>query len=280
VSSVEPDDRGEKALLKREGLDSLHGVFAYAGGELLSKPNLRARQRLRLRLVDESGRPVVWYLKRYGPEPWPVRLWGWLAGRERHSAARTESENIRRLESAGVATMRMIAMGEEPDLLGVRRSYIVLSAVPGGALERSFTDFLDRAVSHEEAVARFNSALVDLVRKLHSAGYVHRDLYASHIFLDESPDGPELYLIDLARMFAPRWRRYRWRVKDLSELKYSMPAAWVEEHWEGFLTGYLGGRGAMSRWAASIDRKVAAIRRRERRKQGARRTGREEGAAN
>ena len=64
MSSVELDDRGEKALLKREGLDSLHGVFAYAGGELLSKPNLRARQRLRLRLVDDSGRPVVWYLKR------------------------------------------------------------------------------------------------------------------------------------------------------------------------------------------------------------------------
>lgn len=262
MSEPTTDSRDKAGLLKRAGLDTVDGAFAYAGGEVLSKPSLRSRQRLRLRLKDDSGQPVVWYLKRYGPEPWPVRLRRMLAGRGRVSRARIESENIGRLEAAGVPTMRAVTVGEELDRLGVRRSYIIVSAVPGDALERCLESFLRRRESDEQAVERFNDALVALVRRLHSAGYVHRDLYASHVFLDETPGAAKLYLIDLARMFAPQRRRFRWFVKDLAELKHSMPAAWVERYWREFLARYLGGAGRAPRWAAAIDRKVARIRRR------------------
>jgi len=118
---------------------------------------------------------------------------------------------------------------------------------------------------------------VDLVANLHAAGHVHRDLYASHIFLDAEGGRVQLYLIDLARVFVPRWRVFRWRVKDLAQLKYSMPPAWVEAHWDGFLAAYLrrlaGGPSveqafepARARLAAAIDRKVEHMRRRAARK--------------
>ena len=81
MSQDKCDNDAGKALLKREGLDTVEGAFACSGGELLSKPNLRGRQRVRLRLTDDAGRPVVWYLKRYGPVPWFVRLWRRLRGR-------------------------------------------------------------------------------------------------------------------------------------------------------------------------------------------------------
>ena len=86
----------------------------------------------------------------------------------------------------------------------------------------------------------------------------------------------DLYLIDLARMFSPRWRRFRWRVKDLAQLKYSMPAAWVAGHWEAFLSAYCkgGDRAVIRRYNRAIDRKAAAIRRhslRKRRRQAAQR---------
>jgi tRNA A-37 threonylcarbamoyl transferase component Bud32 len=256
----------EAKLLTREGLDSVAGAFAYAGGEPLAKPGLGTRRRIRLRLTDDSGRPVDWYLKRYGPQPWPARVRNNLLGAARDSPARREFRNICRLRAAGVQTARPIAFEEEEDLWGVRRSYIVMSAVPGDALERCFDDFLRRCSAAE--LERFNAGLVELVRGLHAAGLVHRDLYASHIFLDAAAGGPGLYLIDLARAFAPRWRRFRWRVKDLAQLKYSMPSEWLEKHWEAFLGGYLAdAREDTRRWAKAVDRKAADMLRRHRKRQ-------------
>jgi len=264
--SVLPEAAAEQAdLLKGLGLDTLEGAFAFARGEELSKDRLGTRRRTRLRLGDGSGSRVQWYLKRYGPDAWPRRLARRLTGRGRAGPAERELEAIRCLCAAGVPTARSLAAGQESDLLGVRRSYIVLDAVPGDALERCFADCLARWDAAE--VQRFNAALVELVRGLHAAGWVHRDLYASHVFLDEAPDGPRLRLIDLARCFAPRWRRFRWRVKDLAQLGYSMPPAWVEQYWDEFLTGYLAGGGQQGRWERAIGRKVATMRRRHRRRQ-------------
>ena len=102
--------------------------------------------------------------------------------------------------------MRALAAGEERDSLGVRRGYVVVAAVPGEALERCFDDCLARW--DEDQLAAFNQALADLAARLHSAGLAHRDLYTPHIFLDETPEGPRLYLIDLARVFKPCWRKW------------------------------------------------------------------------
>ena len=108
-----------------------------------------------------------------------------------------------------------------------------------------------------------------LAAALHGQGFVHRDFYACHVFVDKEHEKDasstggrdarptrardvrdmasaggmsatlELYLIDLARVFRPRWRQFRWRVKDLAQLKYSMPVNWVNEHWGHLLDGYL-----------------------------------------
>ena len=263
--SVLPEATAEQTdLLKGLGLDTVEGAFAFTRGEELSKDRLGTRRRTRIRLSDGSGGVVEWYLKRYGPEAWPRRLARRLTGRGRAGPAKRELEAIRCLRAADVPTARSLAGGCEGGLLGARRGYIVLDAVPGDALERCFDGCLARW--DESQVQRFNAALAELVRGLHGAGWVHRDLYASHVFLHETPDGPKLRLIDLARCFAPRWRRFRWRVKDLAQLKYSMSPAWVEQYWDEFLAGYLGG-GGRDRWYRAIDRKVAAMQRRHRRRE-------------
>ena len=53
-------------------------------------------------------------------------------------------------------------------------------------------------------------------------------------------------------------------MKDLAQLKYSMPAAWVGGHWGRFLWSYLGrtGAGLDGRYARAIDAKAARRRRR------------------
>jgi len=237
--------------LRREGLDSVEGAFACGAGEDLDKPDLGHRRRTRLELTDETGRTHRVYLKRYGP----------AAGRAGRVAI-AEFENIRAARDAGVATMQALVAGERADPDGRRRSYLVATAVPGDALERCCEDFLARRSADD--VTEFTRRLAGLVRQLHGAGYCHRDLYASHVFLSESDEAFELCLIDLARMFRPRWRRLRWRVKDLAQLKYSMPAQWVASRWDAFLTAYLGeaDAGAAGRYHRRIDRKVAEMTRR------------------
>jgi heptose I phosphotransferase len=242
------------------------------GGEELSKPRLGSRRRVRLDLTDDAGRRVRWYLKCYGPRAWPLRLWRRLSGQERGGPARREFDNIRRLAQAGIPTMRAVTFGQERDWLGVRRSYLVVASVPGEALERCGEDFLRRHADRPEVLEEFTGGLAELVRALHAAGLVHRDLYASHVFLEEAPGGPRLHLIDLARCFSPRWRKFRWQVKDLAALKYSMPPAWVQRYWQEFLNAYLLGppdkmdAGLPGRFNRAIDRKVAWMRRRQRRK--------------
>ena len=259
---VRPEITSEdRALLQREGLDTLEGAFSYAGGEELSKPGLGHRRRYRLDLTDDAGRSVRWYLKRYGRQPWPKRLRLMLTGGGYTSPARREAEAVSILRAAGAPTMDVVAFGDESGPVGARRSYIVVTAVPGDALERCLADCLERW--DDAAAERFNAALLDIVCRLHLAGAVHRDLYASHVFVEEAADGPRLYLIDVARVFLPRWRRFRWRAKDLAQLKYSMPSPWVAQYWGGFLGGYLARVGGdIGRWSDAIDRKVASMRRR------------------
>jgi len=256
---------GELAgLLADAGLDTVEGAFACHRGHDLCKPGLGARRRTRITLTGPDGKPHQLYLKRYGPLRFRDRLRR-LITLGPVSPAAAEFENILAAGRAGVPTMDAIAWGQETGLplLAARRSYLVVSSVPGDAIERCGEEFL---ASRPDAAEQLTDRLAQLVAALHAAGYVHRDLYASHVFLDASGDEVSLYLIDLARMFAPLRRKFRWRVKDLAQLKYSMPPPWVEACWDGFLDAYLARcPGRRDRCDRAIDRKVTAMRLRARR---------------
>jgi len=276
MTAVGPGAEALPPALRAKGLDTIDGAFAYQGGEDLVKTHLGTRRRTRVHVTDAEGRTRPLYLKRYGPERWAARLRRrWTYGRWCSPAA-VELANIRAARQAGLPTMQEVLFAEEPvSLSRGGRSFLIVTAVPGDALERSLEGFLARHEA-DDAAARLTRRLADCVRKLHAAGYAHRDLYSSHIFLHEHQGDLELYLIDLARMFSPRWRRFRWRVKDLAQIKHSMPAAWVAGHWEAFLSAYCkgGDRAAIRRYNRAIDRKAAAIRRhslRKRRRQAAQR---------
>ncbi|MBT3201957.1 MAG: hypothetical protein HN350_18810 [Phycisphaerales bacterium] len=254
-------------LLREAGLDTLDGALAYGGGEDLVKPGLGTRRRTRVELTDANGAARVVYLKRYGPERWSDR-WKRLLTYGRCSPASVEHDNIRAAQRCGVSTMDALAFGHEMGLGGLFgvKSFLVVSSVPGDALERCGCDFLARHVD-DGGAKRLTDELAGQVAALHAGGFVHRDLYAAHVFLHETDDGFVLNLIDMARVFAPRWRLFRWRVKDLAQLKYSMPADWVRDYWDEFLALYLQRcPGDAERYSRAIDRKTASILRQSQRR--------------
>lgn len=260
-------DRELLEALKQQGLDTVEGAFAFSGGCDLAKDRLGHRRRTCLEVTDQSHRKHRLYLKRYGREGFAARFRRWLVYGPNLSAAEVEWRNIRAARAAGLPTMQAVIRGQEGGWVGGGRSYIIVAAVGGEALSRCGEDYIRRRA--DRGASALIAGLAELVGTLHASGYVHRDLYAAHIFLDDRIGRPQLCLIDLARMFAPHFRTFRWRVKDLAQLKCSMPAEWTRRHWDDFLTAYLtryGGRNHR-RYNRAIDRKAASMIRRRIRRQ-------------
>ncbi|UCF33080.1 MAG: hypothetical protein JSV78_12180 [Phycisphaerales bacterium] len=211
-----------KPLLLANELDSLEALFAISSGESLGKPGLESwRERIRLSLREAEGTRTV-YLKRFTDPPPKVQRAVRASDTGAVSVAGLEWARMHQLARDGITTIMPIAFGEEIRSGREVRSAILAAAVPGESLERLAANW-SRDV-HLPLIRRALIGTADLVACFHGCGYIHRDLYLSHIFFDEAAASDEaLHLIDLQRVIRPRWRRARWIVKDLASLNYSTP---------------------------------------------------------
>ena len=92
-----------------------------------------------------------------------------------------------------------------------------MSQVPGNSMEH----WLTGADLDWQKKRQLIEQLAIFAGQLHGSGWFHRDFYLCHIFINEFNGTYQLALVDLARMFRPRWRVNRWRIKDLAQLNYS-----------------------------------------------------------
>lgn len=213
----------EGDFLACHALTDMEAVFRLDTGVRLDKTGLESwRQRWRLVLTDSKGAPRTLYLKRFDRPPFRRQWERWREGHAGLSTAGVEWTNARLLAQAGVPAIEAIAFGQEMVGIWERRSFVMTREVAGESLERWVPAHLP-PVGQETDFARRRrllDGLARLVARLHRAGFVHRDLYLSHIFIE----GEDFRLIDLQRVFRPRWRRRRWVVKDLAALHFSTPA--------------------------------------------------------
>ena len=211
---------GYEAVLRANKLDSLEALFRWAGAESLGKPGLSPwRERLRLK-VEYRGERYTLYLKRFVDPPWRARRRLRASGTGASSQAGLEWAWMNLLAREGIACAEPVALGEELNGSRESRSAILTAEVPGRSLEAWSREWVhgDRATAR-----RVLAPLAALVARLHRLGYVHRDLYLSHVFWDPgSPLETSLCLIDLQRVLRPR--RRRWMIKDLAALNFSAPA--------------------------------------------------------
>jgi hypothetical protein len=227
---------GCESLLSAQGLDGLEAAFRWRQGARLDKPGLEPwRQRWRIAFLEPDGARGTYYLKRFSRPPFRRQLERWRGGHWWGSTAGIEFENARQLARAGIPAAEAVAFGQDTVGPWERRSFVLLREVPGMSLERWVPDNLSPAGPGVDRARRREriDQLARLVAGFHRAGFVHRDLYLSHIFVraataevseNEGPSRDEFRLIDLQRVFRPRWRRRRWVVKDLAALNYSTPA--------------------------------------------------------
>ena len=231
---------GYEDVLRASGLDSLDAMFAVSNGESLNKPGLSSwRERIRLTLATEpqaflpmrrdpnanSGWGGIVYLKRFANPPRRASREVRRSGSGASSAGGVEWVWLNRLIADGIPCPRPIAFGEELAGSCERRSVLLTEAVPGKSLERWMTLWGE---PDRPTIRQLIGPTADMVARLHNHGYIHRDLYLSHLFFDpEETSDRCLHLIDLARVIRPTRGHLRWIVKDLASLSYSTPASLV-----------------------------------------------------
>jgi hypothetical protein len=208
-------DDAYAAAFAAAGLDSVEALFAICGGKQLGKALLPAwRERIRFELPGAG----TLYMKRYSNPPVAQQLRRMLSGYLCRGTARLEWDRMRQLEAAGISGVQSVAWGEEMTGIWERRSAVVTAEVPGESLERYV----------QRQPGRLPRAMIDglaeFVARFHRTGFVHRDLYLSHVFVDRAGERPTFRLIDLARMFRPSRNRHRWIVKELASLDFSTPS--------------------------------------------------------
>jgi heptose I phosphotransferase len=216
--------KGYKQLLEKHGLGTLKNVFKYDRGHRLHKPGLKKRERFRVILNKPHGSKVVIYLKRFG-YPGIFDIFKQRFTRPRIGTGIHDFLGAKRLAENGVAVARPIAYGRECGWFGETRSFAMIEELPQAeALERLLPEWHNTKC--EYALLRDKKELIShmalLVLRLHRSGHYHRDLYLSHVFLSKDIYGLErLNLIDLQRVFRPRFLNRRWKIKDLAQLYYS-----------------------------------------------------------
>jgi heptose I phosphotransferase len=139
------------------------------------------------------------------------------------------------------------------------RSLLVTAALPGRSLDAWALDaaaggWLDELVDYAA------QHVAPMVRKLHEGGLVHRDLYWNHVFSEDPRRGTPPALLDVERVFAPRWRWRRWLVKDLAGLLASLPVAVSTRQRLRFLRAYLGTLRGERALLAAIAAKAGQVR--------------------
>ncbi len=214
--------------LGQAGLAGFDAVMATSAGCRLRKLADRENWRLDLPDTQRSSRGV--YLKKHRVRTWRSRLRASFSAGPGATAGRVEAENVRSLTDAGIDVMALAAYGEtlRPD--GWLESFLLTEELEGYAeldhfLRRRFPPLPPScAASDPRELRRLLRQVALIVRRLHAAGYNHRDLYCCHFLVREPARGQfDIRLIDLQRVQFRRWRRHRWVVKDLAQLAFSAP---------------------------------------------------------
>jgi len=257
---------GWEQALARAGVRQATDLFKLSGDDLGKATLPSWRQRLRVELIDKDGKTRIAYLKHFRRPPLGVQLRRWLIHREVATHAAAEKRWIDAIAAAGVGVPRVLAVAERRIGWWEVESALLLDSVSGESLERWVIDHPGRAS------CAIIETLADVIRRFHDAGFTHRDLYASHVFIDDSSShGVSFALIDLQRVLQRPLRRTRWITRDLAQLHYSVPSsvAGPRERLR-WLRRYLGGAGITSpfgrRMIRLIERKAQAIRRRDQRR--------------
>ena len=110
--------------------------------------------------------------------------------------------------------------------------------VPGAVdLQRRLQDPADPLRTSREARRRVAELIGRCLHRVHSFGYVHRDVHARNILVRLDEDGPRIWFLDCRRGGPPSWRSGSWH--DLAMLDADWRGRWPRSDRLATLRAYL-----------------------------------------
>lgn len=176
--------------------------------------DLRERQNATLDFRAADGMAHRWHVKRY------------LSGHGQD--VQREVRGIGLLRQHNIATVPLVAHG----MLADGRAFLISDDLAGYAP----ADKLDA-----NSLRGVLEPITQLAARLHNEGLHHQDLYLCHFFVRPGQRGDsEIRLIDAGRVQClPGWPwRWRWIVKDLAQLVFSLQRLGMHEEAAGVLQRY------------------------------------------
>jgi len=226
-----------QSVLQRLGLATLEQVRAFQG-ETVKAHSEGRRDILRIQTHDDTGAPLVLYLKRTWRAYIKDGLRTLLRHGRVHSISWQEWENSLSLHQAGLKTAPLVAYGEDCGLFRERFSFLITESVDGRETLQQFLKDCHEPVRRRSVL----DALARNVRQMHEAGLAMPDLYTRHIFLEIEDGQPAFYFIDMARMDRGGSVSRSHRVRDLAALNATAPLRQVSTRERmHFLQVYFGG---------------------------------------
>jgi len=260
-----------RSKLDRGGLVSIGAVMATTDGRCLR--TLADRENWHLQLHDAHQQLHGVYLKKHHVRTWRSWLRAKLQLGPGKTAGYTEARNAQELSDEGIDCIRVLAYGEQLLAGGLVESFVLTDELTGYTQLDHFLPArfpvreTKQTAPRDRDLARLIRQVAQIARKLHAAGYNHRDLYCCHFFIKEMMPGRfDIKLIDLQRVQHRRRFRRRWLVKDLAQLAWSATRPEIScAQKMAFMRHYLGVRRLRPRDKRFIRRVLSKQRRMERR---------------
>jgi UDP-glucose:(heptosyl)LPS alpha-1,3-glucosyltransferase len=141
-------------------------------------------------------------------------------------SAKNEFLAIKSIDFIGLKTMDIVGFGERGYHPAKKQSFLITRALEKTISLEDYTKTWRSAAPSLLLKRRLIDAVASITKKMHDNGINHRDYYICHLLLDSQVLAEKneicLYMIDLHRAQIRQKIPFRWRVKDIAGLYYSV----------------------------------------------------------
>ena len=206
--------------------DSFESVWNYQAGKTIKK--IKARSVIRFE-IQTAGRKRVFYLKRHNTKFAGLqRIQALFTSKPISSEGKKEFENICDFRKSGLGTVTPVIAGEKSVKFFWIQSFLITEDFsPFISLEYMLRDNPEFFTGEKSGDRKRNliNRIGIFARRMHEKGFNHRDFNATHILLyyKDKSDAPDIALFDLQRVDRSSVFQFRWIIKSLAELNYTLP---------------------------------------------------------
>ncbi|MDR2861804.1 MAG: lipopolysaccharide kinase InaA family protein [Syntrophobacterales bacterium] len=188
----------------------------------------------------------TFYLKRHAPLDTVLRGRIVPFFEKRFSPGVSEFEYICAFREHGIPTVSPVAAGEREISANQYESFLVTDSfepyIPLEDIIRIFPDDL-RGKAGEIKKRNLIQQASLMARQIHEAGFNHCDFNATHVLVSPFDEKGlfSLATFDLQRIDRKKWLRWKWFIKVMAEMSYTLPAPlFTEEDWLFLYQTYKG----------------------------------------